>query len=101
VTPRHPRMAATRLSHFFRRRERRHPTGDEGVASTFRRLGVAATRRPVAEFGLKRIPKSWSSNFSLRAPNQLKLELHKRPTVRPAPLIKVWPESVQLVARGF
>jgi hypothetical protein len=29
------------------------PTGDEGVAGTFLRRGVAATQWPISEFGLK------------------------------------------------
>ena len=29
------------------------PTGDEGLAGTFLRQGVAATQRPISEFGIK------------------------------------------------
>ena len=52
VTPRHRRVAATPSSHFFGRRQAGVRTGDEGIADTFLRRGVAATHRPAAEFGL-------------------------------------------------
>lgn len=51
VTPRHHRVAATPRRPFSDAGRAAAPTGDEGVASTFLRRGVAATRRPASEFG--------------------------------------------------
>jgi hypothetical protein len=41
-------VIATPPSHFFRQRHNRRRTGDEGVACTFLRRGVAATLRPAS-----------------------------------------------------
>jgi len=54
ATPRRHRVIATPPSHFFRQRQIAAATGDEGVACTFLRRGVAATLRPASEFGIRR-----------------------------------------------
>jgi hypothetical protein len=48
ATPRRHRVIATPPSHFFRQRHNRRRTGDEGVACTFLRRGVAATLKPAS-----------------------------------------------------
>jgi hypothetical protein len=49
-------VAATPPSHFSDAGKDAAPTGDEGVASTFLRRGVAATCKPASEFGLNLTP---------------------------------------------